>query len=379
MVYLFSILTSFILGVAIFPVFIRLLHELKLKDSPGGRKLHTRSTPTMGGILIFFSAFLSTLVWEPILEEGRFIWTGIVLLLILGLRDDFAAISAKAKLGVQILVVALVVNFADIRIENFHGFLGIGELPYGASVLFSGFVILVFINAFNLIDGMDGLAGTYAIFVSVFIIMFFIGLNDYRFNTLSLALIGSLVAFLAFNWRPAKVFMGDTGSLPLGFILGVFLVELISSDGLDRVLEIKAGFSLGVAIFIFPLLDMARVFFKRIKKGKHPMHPDKTHIHHFLLRMGFNPPQIIGIILIFNLLCIVLVMSLKTFSDHLVLAVLSAFAIFSWFVLESVAKKFVRIHVAGTPRILEKRKQTGPRIKAIERTQDIGSGTMNLN
>lgn len=385
MYFIFAALTSFSVGFLITPVVISLLKKANIGDVPGGRKIHKAVTPSMGGIGFVFATFISLAIWGwqfPV-PDIRYLLGAIALMFFVGLRDDLVELKANHKLLGQLVAVVLVVVAGDIRVKDFHGFLGVHEVPMLVSWAFSAFVLLALTNAFNLIDGLDGLAGTIAcISLSLLGAWFYIqGLESLA--VLSLTLLGGVLAFLAFNWYPAKIFMGDTGSLTLGFALGSLVVAFIDYNAAlpqGAFLKLQPSFTAGVALMIYPLYDMARVFARRIAKGQHPMTADKSHVHHFLMRMGMQHNQVALVLGFLQLVLIIFVFVLGEFSDNIVLPVLSAVVLGMGFFLEKITLKYVKVKVMNSPKVLDIKPLPvrSPRKVAVDK-QAVEAGGVNLN
>lgn len=385
MYFLLAALTSFSVGFLITPIVISLLVKAKIGDVPGGRKIHKKFTPSMGGIGFVLATLVSMGIWawQFPLPDIRYLLGAIAVMFFVGLRDDMVELKAKHKLAGQFVAVILVVVAGDIRIRDFHGFLGLHEIPLLLSYGFSSFVLLALTNAFNLIDGLDGLAGTVAsISLGLLGGWFYVqGLES--FAVLSFTLLGGVLAFMIFNWHPAKIFMGDTGSLTLGFALGSLVVAFMEYNAAlpeNTFLKLEPSFTAGIVLMIYPLYDMARVFTRRISQGRHPMTADKSHIHHFLMRMGMKHNQVALTLGLLQLNLILLVFVLGDFSDNIVLPVLSAIVLFLGFQLDKVTIKFVKKKVRNSPRVLETRPlHTEKKIKIKLSEQSVESGNMNLN
>lgn len=385
MYFLLATLTAFSVGFLITPIVISVLKKANIGDTPGGRKIHKKFTPSMGGIGFVLATFVALGIWGwqfPV-PDIRYLLGAIALMFFVGLRDDMVELKAKHKLLGQFVAVLLVVVAGDIRIKDFHGFLGLYEIPLLVSYVFSSFVLLALTNAFNLIDGLDGLAGTIAtISLSLLGGWFYIqGLES--FAVLSFTLLGSVLAFMVFNWHPAKIFMGDTGSLTLGFALGSLVVAFMEHNAAlpqGTFLKLEPSFTAGVVLMIYPLYDMARVFTRRISQGRHPMTADKSHIHHFLMRMGLKHNEVALTLGFLQLILILMVFILGDFSDNLILPILSGVVLFLGFRLEKVTLKFVKKKVRNSPRVLEARPLHGaPKVKIKLDKQTVSSGSMNLN
>jgi len=307
MLFLFSCaISAFLVTFIIMPVLINVLTKQQLLDIGGRRKIHKGFVPSMGGIAIFLGFLFSSLVWIPFGELAfyRYFCAAAVILFITGMRDDLTPLSPRGKLVMQLLATCMVVwgggGNMGIRIVSFYGFLGIGELPLFVSYLLSIFAIIVITNAFNLIDGLDGLAGLIGLIALTLMVGWFLLVRDGQNHTWAMALlligfIGGIVAFLCYNWHPASIFMGDTGSLLLGFVLAVGTIKFLQINGdphFVSLYKINAPISMAIALVIIPLFDTGRIFLLRISQGRSPFSPDKLHIHHMLLRMGLTHSQV---------------------------------------------------------------------------------------
>lgn len=360
MLFLLAALTAYLVSFFILPILIATLRKMNIGDLPGGRKIHKKFIPSMGGIGFVLAAFAAIAIWSwqfP-LPDIRYLMAAISLMFLVGLRDDMVELKATHKLVGELAAVLMVVVFSDIRIKDLHGFLGVGELNLFLSYGFSAFVLLVLTNSFNLIDGLDGLAGTSgSLILAVLGFWFYMqGLESYAL--IAFTFLGGVLAFLFFNWYPAKIFMGDTGSLTLGFVLGALIIAFMETNAAlpdDAAWKFEPVFSAGIVLMIFPLYDMARVFARRIRRGKGPMTPDKSHVHHFMMRMGLNHSQVTLILLAVQVSFIALVISLQSFSDQLVLPLISFIALLLGSRLDQVTVKYVKKKVAKEPRILETR------------------------
>ena len=318
--------TTFLLTFLMFPVFIKFFKRRNFLDDPGGRKIHTARTPAMGGLPIFIGFCITILIWAPfeVLSETKYVLSALSIMFIIGFRDDLINLRAFQKLFGQILAALIIVTVCDIRLMSLYGLFGIGEIPIALSYILSVFTIIVITNAYNLIDGIDGLAGSVGVIASVFFGTWFFLNDQSSFALISFAFAGGLLAFLNFNWAPSKIFMGDTGSLLIGFFLSIVTIKFIDTNSMLEPSEFVFGGSIGtaMAVLILPLADTARIFVKRVAKGKSPMHPDRTHFHHILLRLGCNHAQSTGILVTVNIVFVLLALVLKDFSDAVVIPAL---------------------------------------------------------
>ncbi len=326
-VILSSLIFAFAITFTVIPSIISVSREKGLFDDPDERKLHTHSIPTLGGAAVFLGMILPTAIFgnQEFDHEFKYIIAALLILFFTGIKDDILVISANKKLISEIFAIGLVVFLGNIRISNFHGFLGINELPYVLSVLFTIFVCIVIINGFNLIDGIDGLAsGIGIITISTFGVWFILA-KEHAYAAFSFATVGALMAFLRYNVfsRTKKIFLGDTGSLIIGLSVSIFTIKFIEGNlgyHLGSIFESAPAIAFGV--LIVPLIDTLRIFSIRIFAGKSPFKPDSNHIHHKLLYLGLTHINATLIIVGFNLFIIALSLSLSHLGNTLLLAIL---------------------------------------------------------
>ncbi len=315
--------TSFLLTFLMFPVFIKFFKRRNFLDDPGGRKIHTVQTPAMGGFPIFVGFAISILIWAPfeVLRDIKYVVSAISIMFVIGFRDDLINLRAYQKLIGQIAAAMIIIAVCDIRFTSLYNLFGITEVPIAVSYLLSLFTVIVITNAYNLIDGIDGLSGSVGIISTLFFGIYFYLNEQIGFALIALSLCGALLAFLNYNWAPSKIFMGDTGSLFIGFFLSILAIRFIDFNHTNAGSEFAFGGSIGtaVAVLILPLADTFRVFVKRVLRGKSPMHPDRTHVHHILLRLGCNHAQATGILVTVNIIFVLLALVLKDFSDAVVI------------------------------------------------------------
>jgi UDP-GlcNAc:undecaprenyl-phosphate/decaprenyl-phosphate GlcNAc-1-phosphate transferase len=300
---------SFVITFLAVPAVIRVADEKGLFDVPDSRKLHTKAIASLGGVGIFIGFFLSLLLFIPTQQnpEFQFLMAAALLTFFLGIKDDILVLSASKKFIGQVAAAAIVIHLGNIRIDSMHGFMGIYDLPEIISYMVSYMTIIVIVNAFNLIDGVDGLAGSLGILTTaVFGTYFFMaGLPAYAM--LAFSLTGAISAFLVFNYHPAKIFMGDSGSLLLGLMNAILVIKFITiADSSAGSFPLTSSVAIGFSILMIPLLDTLRVFSIRIAKGRSPFSPDRNHIHHLLLDRGLNHSQVTHVCLVMNICFIAL-------------------------------------------------------------------------
>jgi UDP-GlcNAc:undecaprenyl-phosphate GlcNAc-1-phosphate transferase len=283
---LLCFVTAFVVTMLSIPLIIKLSRKYDLYDMPNERKEHVLPVPTMGGIAVVAGMLAALGLWLPFHYDTPQVcfFFSVAVLLSLGIMDDLRDLSARYKFFIQ-AALATLMAISGIRITSFEGLFGIYELPLAAQYTFTLLTIAGVTNAFNLIDGIDGLAGGIG-FMSLTTLGIFLTMNgDIISALIAFSLAGAVVAFLYFNFNPAKIFLGDTGSLVLGFSIAVLCIRLMQVNTLTS-LPHSPLFVLSL-VFI-PVFDTIRVFAKRIWKGKSPFQADKTHIHHLLTNTGFS-------------------------------------------------------------------------------------------
>lgn len=286
---LLCFVSAFVTALLAIPPIIALIRRYRLFDIPCDRKEHQHPIPTMGGIAIVGGMMMALILWFPFQYEIAQVafFFSVLILFGLGILDDLRDLSARYKFLIQ-FGLALLMALAGIRIEHMQGLFGVQELPLLAQYALSVLAIVGITNAFNLIDGIDGLAGGIG-FMSILTIGLFLTLGgDNNTALIAFALAGALLAFLYFNFNPARIFMGDTGSLVLGFVVAVLSIRLMQvypASGQTRLVHAPL-FALGIVLI--PVFDTIRVFATRMWYGKSPFVADRIHIHHLLTNQGFS-------------------------------------------------------------------------------------------
>lgn len=311
-----SLILAFLLTYLFIPYIVDAARVKHLFDKPNGRTSHQVDTPRLGGIAIFAGFIISGMIFINIMRMGyiQYVIAGSIIIFFLGLKDDILTISPVQKLLGQIVAASIIIVLGDVLFTNLHGFFGIFELGYTARVFFSLFVIILVINAFNLIDGIDGLAASVGLLVVGFFTVWFFLVGQIDLAVLSAALAGALVAFLRYNVFSIKnkIFMGDIGSLTLGLFISVLIIRFNEINlSLQSPYAIHAAPSVTFGILILPLFDTLRVFAIRIIKGQSPFNPDRLHLHHGLLALGMSHRRATATLILVNILFIVLVLLLQ--------------------------------------------------------------------
>ena len=302
---------SFVISFLTFKPLLLVIIKKKLHDQPNNRSAHQTVTPTIGGVSIYISLVLIICLFGAILRlDGLLILVGcLTLLFFLGLNDDLDDLKPFRKAFIQFLVSLFIVAITDVRVLGFSGILGIGLFPYWFSVLFTIFVYILIINAFNLIDGVDGLAGSLAVMACVALSCLFWQSKEYALTALCFSLFGALLPFLRLNLsKKRKIFMGDSGSMIIGFTIAycaisfIYKTQLDSSSYFYNNVPVMAG-----AILFYPLLDTLRIFFIRIVLNKtSPFKADRNHIHHKFLDLGYSHKKTTLTILVLNSVLVIM-------------------------------------------------------------------------
>ena len=316
--------TSFVICFLIIPVIIKYSLEKNLVDIPGRRKIHKKITPSMGGIAIFIGFVVSALIWMDIAQwkETRFILIALFMVFFIGVRDDLVPLRPFMKLLGQLIAAVVLIILFDLRLKSFYGLLGIYDIPLPLSYAITLFTIIVITNSFNLIDGLDGLGGTIAsIALLAFGISFYLA-GDTVFSIIAFAMVGAVIAFLFFNWDPSEIFMGDTGALVIGMMLAILSIHFIDLQynlPVGHPYKFKAAISGAVCFIIIPLADTLRIFILRLLRKQSPFTPDKSHIHHNIMRLGFSHGQSAIILGFAQTAFVVTIIFLRAFNDNYIL------------------------------------------------------------
>jgi UDP-GlcNAc:undecaprenyl-phosphate/decaprenyl-phosphate GlcNAc-1-phosphate transferase len=317
-----AFITAFFVVLLTTPALIKVAKLKHLVDEPKeARKTHRSSVPTIGGIIIFAAILFSYSLWFQVNEsahggeldriivafsEFKYLVAAVIILFFIGVKDDIIGTSPVKKLLGHILVAFILVMMADIRITSMHGLFGLEQIPVWASVFLSVFTYIVLVNAFNLIDGVDGLAAGVGFICACFFGTWFYLCGNEPFALLSFVLAGALIGFLVFNFSPARIFMGDSGSLVIGAIISVLAIRMIETRTTD-IPDFLQGIStpvLAMSILVYPLIDTFRVFFYRAFRGISPFAADRNHLHHRLQEFGLSHTKTVLIIYTYNIVIV---------------------------------------------------------------------------
>ncbi len=317
--------TAFITAFLSFPVLIQLLRKWELLDSPGKHKIHNVYKASMGGICIMLGLAFSLLISFPLEQwiTRRYFFVSLAVMFITGLRDDILTLTPSSKLLGQILPIILLVIFGKTTLNSLYDISPV-LFPQWLAWTITVLTLVVITNAYNLIDGIDGLAGTVAVLIFVFFGVWFYLADNFYLSILSLAFASSLLAFLVFNWEPSKIFMGDTGTLTIGFAMGVLTIHFINQNFLtseNTYYHFRSSISTAICVLIIPLFDTLRVVIVRLRKLQSPFKADQNHLHHQFVLLGFSHAKTTLSIAGINLLFISLSCILRDQTDKVILPI----------------------------------------------------------
>ncbi|MEM7162679.1 MAG: MraY family glycosyltransferase [Bacteroidota bacterium] len=322
-------ITSFLVVLVATPSLIKVAKLKHLVDYQNEkRKVHKTSKPTIGGIIIFAGAIFAFCLWFPTedrnynlpmdlmiesFNEFKYLIASLLILFFIGVKDDIIGTAPSKKLIGHILVGCILVLMAEIRITSMHGIFGFYDLPEWTSIILSLFTYIVLVNAFNLIDGVDGLATGIGLIGSILFGIWFFMAGNIPVTLLCASVAGALFAFLIFNFSPAKIFMGDSGSMFIGAIMSVLAIKMIEypTNQMPPDLASISKPILAMSILVYPLFDTIRVFFLRLVKGVSPFAADQNHIHHRLMKMGLGHRNTAFVLYFFSLFIVLINFILK--------------------------------------------------------------------
>ena len=341
---LLSFITAFIPSFFVIPSVIHVARVKHLCDEPGERRSHIEVTPSLGGIAIFVGTVFSVILWTPFTVFGELQYTlcAFIIIFMVGVKDDILPMSPYKKLLGEMMAAGIVTIKSGVKITSLHGFFGISQIPDWFSIILSIFTIIVIINAFNLIDGINGLSGSITVVVTLILGTWFFLVDKMSLSILAFSLAGATMAFLKYNFTPAKIFMGDTGALLLGLVNSILIIKFIEINEQisGQPYSFLAGPAVAIGILILPLFDTARVFIIRILRGRSPFSPDRLHLHHLLVDFGFSHMKATAILVATTLLFIGFVFifqSMGTFK--LLFAVIFMATVMSYILQKAVENK----------------------------------------
>lgn len=290
-----AVLTSLFIIFLTTPSVRKIARGKKIFDKPDPRKVHTGKIPLIGGIVIFLAFFLSVIIFTgfTILHDLPFLLAGGIFIFLIGLKDDILVTAPLTKLISFILISTILIILGNIRITDYHGLFTLTRINYTFSVITSLAVILVIINGFNFIDGIDGLAGSIGILCSLVFGTWFLLTGQNELCLVSFILGGSLAGFLVYNLSPGKkkMFMGDSGSLLVGLVMAYLGIRFNESIPRSGIYTLHSAPAVAFGIMVVPLMDFLRAFITRLFRGRSLFSPDREHFHHQLIKLGLSHIQ----------------------------------------------------------------------------------------
>ena len=293
---IFAFIVSFAFTFATTPLVRRFAFKIGAIDIPkDNRRMHKKPTPRIGGLAIIFGFTVATLCFAQPSRQLYGTLAGAAIIAVMGVIDDCKNLPAKLKFVIQIIAALVVVFAGDIKIDVFTNPNFLSDNPYWVlpewlSVTLTVIWIVFITNAVNFIDGLDGLAAGVSAIMSISLVFISIRVGEYSIAILGIALMGSCFGFLPFNFNPAKIFMGDTGSTFLGFMLAT-----LSIQGVFKSYAV-ISFAVPLLILGLPLFDALFAMIRRILRGQSPLTADRGHLHHRLVDMGFSQKQTVFIL-----------------------------------------------------------------------------------
>lgn len=338
---------SFTIGLICMPVVIKIAKVRHFVVKPNKRMSHKGEVPNIGGIDIFMSFILAYLLFEyDQLQNSQYIFIGVFLILMTGFVDDLLAISPGWKLFGELIAGTFLILISNIRLTNLHGFCGIHDIPLISSIFLSFFVFIVIVNSLNLIDGVDGLASGLGMIYSLFFALYFQQIGEIHLSILAYCLIGSLAVFFIYNVfgrSKRKIFMGDSGSLLLGYMMTLFVFrfcEINASCPDLGIFHSQSAPSVMIALLAVPLFDTMRVMAARIRKHQSPFTADKNHLHHLLLRIGLPHVQVTCVLLCLTVGSIAIGWSLRNLANGYLTAIIFVYCtLYTWIIWLLVKRK----------------------------------------
>ena len=293
---IFAFIVSFAFTFATTPLVRRFAFKIGAIDIPkDNRRMHKKPTPRIGGLAIIFGFTVATLCFAQPSRQLYGTLAGAAIIAVMGVIDDCKNLPAKLKFVIQIIAALVVVFAGDIKIDVFTNPNFLSDNPYWVlpewlSVTLTVIWIVFITNAVNFIDGLDGLAAGVSAIMSISLVFISIRVGEYSIAILGIALMGSCFGFLPFNFNPAKIFMGDTGSTFLGFLLATWSIQGVFKS------YAVISFAVPLLILGLPLFDALFAMIRRILRGQSPMTADRGHLHHRLVDMGFSQKQTVFIL-----------------------------------------------------------------------------------
>ena len=297
---------GFVLTYFLTPVISNVVKVRRLFEKRNDRSSHSVIVPSFGGISFFIVFVMALSFAEQFFNSGLayYMIPAALIIFMIGLKDDLTGVGARNKIIGQLMATSLLFLSADFQITELWGWLGIHHISLWISIPLAYVVVIFFINAFNLIDGIDGLSSSLAAFFFSFFAVFYFFRQEYTLLMVCVSFVGMFVAFLRYNLSTdKKIFMGDTGSMFIGFMLSAIVIEIMSSNFNEYVQPMQASNlpHVLIGVLYIPVFDSIRIFIARAADRKSPFAPDRTHIHHLLMDYhGWKHPKTTLFIVLLN-------------------------------------------------------------------------------
>ena len=345
-------LLSLLVSAAVYPLVLRYARRHHIVDNPNDRKLHRRPIPVMGGVAVYAGMMVGSLLMSLLISGASIKWSLMALtsMLVLGFWDDLKNLSASLRFVIQFCIVGAYMLMTGIYFSNFYGFCGIHEISIWIGIPLSLVAGVGIINAVNMIDGVDGYSSGFSMVACISFAVIFISIGQNVLSCLALIVASSILPFFIHNvfGRRSKMFIGDGGTMMLGFLLAIFVLYVNSSNAGHRVSAMGlSSIAISLAIMCIPVFDTLRVMVARIVRGHSPFRPDKSHLHHLFIDMGFSHAATSMIIIGTNVLVILCCLALWRLGASVTVQVFSVIAL--GILVTFVFYKFMRIqqHSAG--------------------------------
>ncbi len=341
-----GLLTSFVITFIGIPSVIKVARIRGLFDVPGLRSSHEKPTPRLGGTMIFAGVILSSVLFTSLSNayELKYIIAGMLILFFIGVKDDLVSLIPVKKAIGQLLAASLIVLAGDFKIECCYGTQLPEGIPYLISVLVTIFVIMALINSINFIDGIDGLASGVGIISSTFLGGWFLAAGQTSYSVMCFSLAGSLIAFVYYNLfsKRYKIFLGDTGSMIIGFLLSVFVMRFLDVNKIINTpsfIIMDSAPSMVLALVFVPVFDTLRILYIRIRDGKSVFKADNNHIHHKMLKLSGSHIRVTSLIIAFNIVLIIITFRFQYIGNIMLITILLSLGVIFSIVLGLKTRK----------------------------------------
>ena len=310
MIAILVFVVSIVVSMLAYPRVLQFAKSHDIVDNPNARKLQRVPVPVMGGLVVYMGIICGGLVLQAFVNEPLIQWglTGMSLMLVIGMWDDIKSLSAALRSMFEVVLVGVFMWQTEIYLDDFHGLWGIHQLELWVSIPLSLLVGVGLINVMNLIDGVDGYSSGYGITACICFGVLFASVWSNVMVCMALIVAGALLPFFMHNvfGVRSKMFIGDGGSLMLGMLMVLFVFYCLSSRSHCASLEAEGVglIALALSVVCIPWFDTMRVMVMRILRGNSPFKPDKTHMHHLFIDMGFSHLGAAVSILLMNLLVV---------------------------------------------------------------------------